>query len=402
MRQYLAIGVAAQWVRRTLLALTVLTGSVAAADDGHVVSFSPGKPGSKLAPRYSPKGFKLPLAPLASGPAEGHDHLQGRLRLGPQAAQGDGLLLVLARSAPGKAFDLLWVDANADGSVGDETVQRVTSRVSRGNVYTSYKASLQVNHGSKDKPLFASYRIGLWVAVEKESATPAFIRFSRRGFLVGSVTLEGAAYAVVLSDANNDGVFGTGDWWALIDAAAKQANDIAASRKVGDFAWAGRKAYRLELLGTAGREGRLVPFDPGLTPEEDARKRDRLWDDKQAARAKAPLSFEHDVDAAIARARKEKVPYFLDFETVWCGPCKTMDRWVYTAASVVDAAAGIVCVKVDGDERKDLKDAHGVSSFPTGILFDAAGKEIARFNGYKGVAAMTAFFGRSRADKPAK
>lgn len=373
--------------------------TLAGERDGHTVAFRHGEAGSKLAPRYSPKGFKVPLAPMEKGLEEGLDHREGRLRLGPKSTQGDGRLLVLARSVAGKAFDLLWVDTDGDGSVADEEVQRVASRISRGNVYTSYTSAVRVNHGTQEKPQWEPYRIGLWVAVEAESKAPEFIRFSRRGYLVGSVTLADAAYQIVLSDANHDGAFGAGDWWALLPDGADQANNIAAARKVGDFAWAGRKAYQLELAGTAGREGRVVPFDPGLTPEEDARKRDRYWDDKHAARAKTPLAFTHEIEDAIKQARSGGAHYFLDFETEWCGPCKLMDRWVYSAHDVVAAAQGVVCIKVDGDERKDLKELHKVAGFPTGILFDPQGKEVARFSGYQSVKDLTAFLGRAHAEK---
>lgn len=383
-----------------LLAATLLTLPAAFGEEkGHAVVFRPGEAGSKLAPRYSPKGFKIPLAATKTAPKEGLDHVEGRVRLGPKATQGDGHLLVLARSTADQAFDLLWIDTDADGSLEDEQVQRVKSRTSRGNVYTSFSAELRVNHGTLEKPRWEPYRIGLWVAVEDATKAPAFIRFSRRGFLLGSVTLDEIAYHVVLSDAQNDGSFGAGDWWALLPAGADAVNDIAASRKVGDFAWAARKAYKLELEGTAGRAGRVVPFDPGLTPEEDARKRDPYWDDKQAARAEKPLAFAHDIEKAIEQAKASGAHYFLDFETEWCGPCKVMDRLVYTARDVVDAAQRIVCIKVDGDERKDLKDRHGVASFPTGILYDPQGKEVARFSGYRGVKDMTAFFRKAQPTK---
>ena len=234
-----------------LLAALLAPGPTAAGAEGHAVKFRLGEAGSKLAPRYSPKGYKIPLAPMEQGLAEGLDHRAGRLRVGPEDTRGDGHLIVLARSVEGKAFDLLWIDANANGSFEDEAVQRVTSRTSRGNVYTSYTSEIRVNHGSLEAPKWEPYPIGLWVAVEAEASAPEFIRYSRRGFLVGSVTLGEVAYEVVLSDANNDAVFGEGDWWALMAAGA--TNDIAGSRKVGDFAWADRNAYKLELVGTAGR-----------------------------------------------------------------------------------------------------------------------------------------------------
>jgi len=73
-----------------------------------------------------------------------------------------------------------------------------------------------------------------------------------------------------------------------------------------------------------------------------------------------------------------------------------MDRWVYGARQVAAAAPGIVCIQADGDKRKDLKERHHVKGFPTGILFTPLGEEIARFTGYRSVAEMVVFFGRTR------
>ena len=389
-------------MRTTLAAISLIVGclfdgAAAHAGDEYVVKLSPGKAGSRLAPRYSPKGYRIPLTPMKNDKLEGLDHRQGRLQLGPKDTRGAGHLIVLARSVAAKPFDLLWIDTRGDGSVDNDEVQRVTSRTSRGSVYTSFQANVRVNHGSVETPAWETFPIGLWVAVAGEDVVPAFIRFSRRGFLVGSVTLGETKHDVVLSDANNDAILGTGDWWSVVPADGKSTVAIAASRKVGDFAWVGTKAYKLVLTGTAGRLGRIVPFDPGITPEEDAKKRDPLWDDKRAERAKTPLAFGHEVDGAIKEARSKGAAYYLDFETDWCGPCKQMDRWVYTAKDVVAAAKGIVCIKVDGDKRKDLKEAKKVSAFPTGILYDAAGEEVARFTGYRTVKQMVDFFAKARA-----
>ena len=352
--------------------------------------FEPRGKGEPLAPRYSPKGFKVELAPHADVWTEGADPLVGHLRLGRLPEGDPGPRLLLARSVEGRPYDRLWVDTDGDGSLEDETMLEARPTERRGSWWTSFEAEVQVGHDAASDAPREPYPIGLWVVVEAEKDAPAFIRFSRRGFLVAPVNIQGDPFHVVLSDSNNDGVYAAGDWWALL--AAEDTHDIARSRKVGDFGWAGRRAYRLELEGTRGRVGRLVPHDPGITPEEDARQRDPYWDDKQAERAKAPVAFRHDVDAAIEEAKAVGKPYFLDFETTWCGPCKLMDRWVYTAKDVAEAAEGIVCIKVDGDERKDLKDGHGVSSFPTGILFGADGVELARFAGYRSVVEMAAFF----------
>jgi thiol:disulfide interchange protein len=120
---------------------------------------------------------------------------------------------------------------------------------------------------------------------------------------------------------------------------------------------------------------------------------DDLAVDRNAPRSDRVVAFLHDFEEAEAQAREEGKALFVDFETTWCGPCKIMDEWVYTADAVVDASLALVAVKVDGDERLDLKDRFGVSGFPTMILLSPEGEEIRRASGYVNVANMTSFLG---------
>ena len=74
-----------------------------------------------------------------------------------------------------------------------------------------------------------------------------------------------------------------------------------------------------------------------------------------------------------------------------------MDRWVYTAKHVVAAAEGIVCIKVDGDERKDLKERHAVADVPDRHPLRPGRRGARAFRGYQSVADMVAFFAKARA-----
>ncbi len=68
-----------------------------------------------------------------------------------------------------------------------------------------------------------------------------------------------------------------------------------------------------------------------------------------------------------------------------------MTQYVFTAKDVVEAAAGIVCVKVDGDERKDLVERYSVNAYPTGVMISPDASEEARFVGYQKGVEMTDF-----------
>jgi len=193
----------------------------------------------------------------------------------------------------------------------------------------------------------------------------------------------------VLSDSNNDGVLGEGDWWEL--HADEDGSSSGGSRKVGDFHWLGETAYVLEVDDASGLQCRLVSFDPGLTREQDELARDVFAADRMAVKAATPLKFRHDADDALAAAASQQVPCFIKFETTWCGPCRMMTDMVFTAKDVVDAAEGVICVKVDGDERKDLVERYSVNGYPTGVVLAPDGTEASRFVGYQSVAQMTAF-----------
>lgn len=374
----------------SLILASVALGQDPSAKTGVAVNLAPGEPASKQAPRYSPPGKQFKLEAKSHDELEGSDHLETRLKLGPHAKSSEGHLLVLARSERDKPYDLLFVDSQGSGELDKKPI-KIASKVIRNKTWSSFEATVQVNHSPMGEASNESYPVALWMVVDNPSDRPDVIRVSRRGFLSGSIKLGETLVDVVLSDSNNDAVFGNGDWWELRVKEAKPGD----MRSVGDFAWANGKAWMLKLEGTQGRQAKLVAFDPGITEEQDAIKRDHYREDRLAPKADKPTAFRKDVDLAIKDAIKNKTPYFLKFETDWCGPCKLMTQFVFSAKTVADASNGIACIVVDGDVRKDLTEKHSVAAYPTGVLFDPDGKEIARYVGYQNVKETTAFLKKS-------
>ncbi len=92
-----------------------------------------------------------------------------------------------------------------------------------------------------------------------------------------------------------------------------------------------------------------------------------------------------DFASALARAKKAKKLVFVDFYATWCGPCKMMDRTVYSDSAVAKAAAHFVNRKVDAEKGEGitLAQRYKIDAYPTLVIVDATGKEVARETGYR-------------------
>ena len=73
-----------------------------------------------------------------------------------------------------------------------------------------------------------------------------------------------------------------------------------------------------------------------------------------------------------------------------------MTQMVFNAKDVVEASEGVMCVMVDGDERRDLIERYAVKAYPTGLMIAGDGTESDRFVGYQTVKQMTAFLKEKR------
>lgn len=343
-------------------------------------------PEAGLSMKWSPYGQKLPLTEVDGG-------LEASLTLGPAGTPSIHLRLEKGPGAP--HFDRLLIDLNRDGQFDGTELHETTVTENNYKFWSSFDAVVgipvadPVTHAQAVNP----YPLSLWYVddprVEEEEPV---IRYSRKGWMEGSVRL-GVTDAVVLVTENvMDGVFAPDDSWAL--APRDSAADLftpAYARSLGEHAWLFDVAYRVTEIDPSGRRLYLAPFYPGMTRAEEMEMDDYLAEDRRAPRSERAVAFSHDFEEAESRAAREGLPLFVDFEASWCGPCKIMDEWVYTADPVVDASMSVVGVKVDGDERLDLKDRFGVVGFPTMILLDSKGVELRRVSGYVNVAEMTEF-----------
>lgn len=370
-------------------------GQTKKADENHNIEFDkllevrlePRVPTDKQRLRWSPKGAKIQLH-------EVNGALQGKLHLGPKVdeVQPDPWTLVLEQTPGAKHFDQLWIDLNRDGKRSAPEVLSTQPSEQRGKFWSSFEAVVPIPlpHERGTRP----YPLSLWfVADPSEPDQAPVLRWSRRGWHEGTTEVDGRKVFVLITESKLDGVFDFEDAWFLSFDGERLVAE-AGSRPLARHAWLGEQAYSVSGMTPDGLALIIQPFDPGITRAEEERAEDLYAADRNAARAAKPLAFSHDFEKAEAKAKAAKAPLLVDFETTWCGPCKQIDRFVYTAETVVNSAKkrGLVAVKVDGDLRKDLTQRFGVTAFPTLILLAPDGTVLKRQVGYMGVKATAEFF----------
>ena len=351
------------------------------------VTLSAGAADSPLSPRYSPPGKGLELKPVPLESELGIDGLETEIVLGWPTENQKPIKMMVSRATASEPYSKLIIDSDSNGMYDEEPILATRSE-SRGNIWSNFNATLKVKY-LLNETVMEDYPVTLWITVASFDEQPKVIRISRRGFKTGEVSIQNQNVSLVLSDSNNDAVFGDGDWWELREKEGKsKSSDM---RKVSDYIWVGETAYKLALSDVTGNAAQITQFDPGKTREQDELARDPFGADKKATKAEKPLEFRHDIDEAIAEAAEKKLRCFIKFETTWCGPCKSMTQYVFVAKDVVDASDGIICVKVDGDERRDLVERYAVKAYPTGLLLSADATESSRFVGYQTVKQMASF-----------
>lgn len=341
-------------------------------------------------PNWSPKGATVPLKPTVDG-------LEGTFRLGSADHAGNRpIRVVLSRTDPdAAAFDRLSIDADRNGRFSQEELFEAEPTTRKGAIQSFWSASISLEVSQPDgSPRVLSYPIRLWFVVDpaEVDARPA-LRWTRSGWMQGQAELDGEVVEIALAEGVLDGVYDEADGWTLSRTPDGIRGTTMSYRAGSDHVWIGDRAWRIASMHPSGLQITLRRFDPGHTRLEEMRIRDQYAADRRAPRAGQPLAFSHDFTEAEAEAKRQGRPLFIDFETTWCGPCKTMNALVYTARPVSDAALAseLVAVKVDGDEHPDVVKRFGVNAYPTMILLDAQGREIRRAVGYQGVAAMYDF-----------
>ena len=412
-----------------LLAAACLTGACAPppppAPSGTRLRFSPEGEGSRFAPRFAPAIMRAPLIVSGRKDLPGADPLEGFLEIGPKlSATEPGFAVVLARGQRQGPWDLLYAEGgegqvqtpvHADSVEGGRARPESPGVSREGSADGSsvppgtahFTATLEVPHLEGRFLRSESSLVEITVEPGPEGAAPSSMSWIVVAAKAARVTVAGRELTVLLADGDSDGIFGPGDPWLVTENGDLLAAPFTAdtAREVGETAWAAGRPWRLRLTGTAGKEGFLEAGDIRGSPAEDEERHGSYPADRAAPRAAAPLrcapgspgggegrETEEPAPSRAAIAR----PRLIVFTAPGCAQCETMERLVFSARAVVEAANGIDCVRIDALSDPGSLRERSLTGVPAGVLLDVRGREIDRYEGYAGVARLAALLRKAQ------
>ena len=91
--------------------------------------------------------------------------------------------------------------------------------------------------------------------------------------------------------------------------------------------------------------------------------------------------FKGSWNELLAKAAKDKKPFWVDVYTSWCGPCKQMAKFTFTHDEVGKVSnKAFLAYKIDAEQGEGVKVAsdYNVDSYPTILFFSADGKLMGR------------------------
>ena len=136
-----------------------------------------------------------------------------------------------------------------------------------------------------------------------------------------------------------------------------------------------------------------------------------VTDKDKKAGGEGLVHWEQHENAPALAARAGK-PILYDFTAAWCAPCHKLDKEAWGDDGIAGKVnSGFIPARVvdrqseDGrntPQIQDLQRRYGIQAFPTLIIADASGREIARYQGFRDKDSVIKFLDDARFAPPGK
>lgn len=91
-----------------------------------------------------------------------------------------------------------------------------------------------------------------------------------------------------------------------------------------------------------------------------------------------------DLETAKKVAKASGKQIFVDFMATWCGPCKMLDKEVFTTPEFKATGKKLVFLRIDVDRQENVASAYKIEAMPTQMVLDKEGAIVGTTVGYGG------------------